>query len=281
MRGTYYCLEWLFLYNHLESSRIGMNMRFIKALITAVMLVCFSTAIADQPVNSGYLSSYKLGAGDKISVRVFGEPDLSISGITLTDSGSFMFPSVGEISVLNKTLSEVEGTITSKLKGRILVDPRVYVSVDEYRPFFIAGAVNKPGNIPFQPGLNISKAVAMAGGYTDKANIAQIFVDLPDGSKTKVNTEYIVKPGDNITVKEFEPIYVNGMVKSGGGSYPYPREGLNVRKAISLAGGFHERANMKKIYVIRNKDPKQTPTLVNLNDVVEPGDTITVEESFF
>jgi polysaccharide export outer membrane protein len=256
-------------------------MRFLKAVITVIMIVSFCSALADQPANSNYLSSYKLGAGDKISVRVFGEPDLSISGITLTDSGSFMFPSVGEISALNKTLSEVEGIITTKLKGKILVDPRVYVSVDEYRPFFIAGAVNKPGNIPFQPGLNISKAVAMAGGYTDKANVSQIFVDLLDGSKTLVNIDYNVKPGDNITIKEFEPIYVNGMVKSGGGSYPYPREGLNVRKAISLAGGFHERANMKKIYIIRNKDPKQSPALVNLNDTVEPGDTITVEESFF
>jgi polysaccharide biosynthesis/export protein VpsN len=256
-------------------------MRFVIAVFTAIMMVGFGTVFADEPIKDSYLSSYKLGAGDKISVRVFGEPDLSISGVTLTDSGSFMFPSVGEISALNKTLSEIESAISAKLKGKILVNPRVYVSVDEYRPFFIAGAVNKPGNIPFQPGLNISKAVAMAGGYTEKANVNQIFVDLPDGTKSHVEVNYTVKPGDNITIKEFEPIYVNGMVKSGGGSYPYPREGLNVRKAISLAGGFHERANVNKIYIIRNKDPKQTPTHVNLNDVVEPGDTITVEESFF
>jgi polysaccharide export outer membrane protein len=253
----------------------------IYTLFFLIITFCTNLLAENDDLAVVNLSSYKLGAGDKISIRVFGEPDFSVSGITLSESGSFMFPSVGELSVIDKNISQVEHIITEKLKGRILVDPRVYVSLDEYRPFFISGAVNKSGNFPYQPGLTITKAAAIAGGFTDKANHNQIYVDQPDGSKKLVAETYNVKPGDNILIKEFEPVYVNGMVRDNGGSYPYPKDGINVRKAISLAGGFHERANVKKIYIVRNKDPKQIPTLVDLNTNVEPGDTITVEESFF
>jgi len=258
-------------------------MKLIKLYSAFILTMFFCTSVFAENDELAFvnLSSYKLGAGDKISIRIFGEPDLSVSGIILSESGSFMFPSVGEMSVIDKNISEVEHIITEKLKGKILVDPRVYVSLDEYRPFFISGAVNKSGNFPYQPGLTITKAAAIAGGFTDKANLKLIYVDQADGTKKLVTETYSVKPGDNILIKEFEPIYVNGMVRDNGGSYPYPKDGINVRKAISLAGGFHERANVKKIFIVKNKDPKQLPILADLNTAVEPGDTITVEESFF
>jgi polysaccharide biosynthesis/export protein VpsN len=258
-------------------------MVYLKHLI---FFFCLSFFLIEQPAYSEEtagstpsLSNYKLGPGDIISIRVFGEDDLSVIRVSLTDSGTITFPSVGEISVLNKRVGEVEELIASSLRGRVLVNPKVYVSLDQYRPFFIAGGVKRPGGVPYQPALSVAKAVSLGGGYTDKANRNKIFLDLPDGTRKQISEDFIVSPDDNITVLEYDPIFVNGMVREAG-SYPY-QEGLNVRKAVSLAGGFHERANVNKIFLIRSKDPKQEAVKVTLDVLIEPGDTVTVEESFF
>lgn len=154
------------------------------------------------------LSSYKLGAGDLITIRVLGEEDLKREKVRLSDAGTISFPILGEIRVKGLTVGELDDLITKGLKGRYLVDPEVTVSIDEYRNFFVNGHVEKPGGYPFMPGLT-------------------------------------------------------------------------VRKAISIAGGFRERAARDKLNIIRDDDPTQTTRRVDLNAPVYPGDILTVEESFF
>ena len=90
---------------------------------------------------------------------------------------------------------------------------------------------------------------------------------------------YLLNPQVTVTIDEYRNYYVNGMVEKPGG-YPYS-PGLTVRKAITLAGGFKERASRDKINIIRDDDPKQTPRRVDMNASVLPGDILTVEESFF
>ena len=90
---------------------------------------------------------------------------------------------------------------------------------------------------------------------------------------------YLVNPQVNVTINEYRSFYINGQVEKPG-SYPYI-PGLTVIKAISLAGGFRERASKEKIYIIREGDPKQKREQVGLNVPVEPGDILTIEESFF
>lgn len=155
-----------------------------------------------------FLSTYKMGSGDVISVRVFGEPELSVSNLRLTEVGTVFLPTLGETRVGGLTLSEVEKSVADRLRGRILVNPRVSVSVEQYRPFFINGMVKGPGAFPYQPGLT-------------------------------------------------------------------------VRKASSLAGGLHERASLKKIFVIRADDPTQQMQRIDFDSAVYPGDIVTIEESFF
>ena len=82
-----------------------------------------------------------------------------------------------------------------------------------------------------------------------------------------------------MAIEEYRNFFVNGMVEKPGG-YPFA-PGLTVRKAISIAGGFKERASREKINVIRDDDPKQTPRKVDLSSAVLPGDILTIEESFF
>lgn len=90
---------------------------------------------------------------------------------------------------------------------------------------------------------------------------------------------YLLNPQVTVTINEYRHFYINGQVSTSGG-FPYI-PGLTVRKAISLAGGFKERASKEKIFIIRENDPSQTPNKVDLNASVNPGDIITVEESFF
>ena len=90
---------------------------------------------------------------------------------------------------------------------------------------------------------------------------------------------YLVNPQVTVTINEYRSYYINGQVEKPGGYQYIP--GLTVRKAVSLAGGFRERASKEKIFVIRDDDDSKTPKRVGQDEPVYPGDVVTVEESFF
>lgn len=90
---------------------------------------------------------------------------------------------------------------------------------------------------------------------------------------------YLLNPQVTVTINEYRNFYVNGQVEKPGG-YPFI-PGLTVLKAVSLAGGFKERASKSNIFVIREDDPAQKPQRVAMNAPIHPGDILTVEESFF
>jgi polysaccharide export outer membrane protein len=103
--------------------------------------------------------------------------------------------------------------------------------------------------------------------------------DLEDYITRGLKGRYLLNPQVTVSIDEYRNFYVNGMVEKPGG-YPFS-PGLTVRKAVSIAGGFKERAARDKISVIHDDDPKQTPHKVDLNTALLPGDIVTVEESFF
>lgn len=151
------------------------------------------------------LSSYKLAAGDVISIRVLGEDEFTREKIRLTDAGTISFPAIGEIKVLGRTVGDLEAIVVGGLKGRILVNPKVSVQIDEYRPFYVNGMVDKPGGYPFQPGLTVRKAVSLAGGFKERASPNKIFVireDDPSQKAQKVDLNTFIGPGDILTVEE-------------------------------------------------------------------------------
>lgn len=172
-----------------------------------LLLLC-GFLLATSEGRSQELSTYKLGSGDTISIRVLGEDDLKRERVRLSDAGTISFPVLGELRVKGMTVGTLQDEITRGLKGRYLVNPQVTVSIDEYRSFYVNGMIEKPGGYAFIPGMT-------------------------------------------------------------------------VRKAISLAGGFRERAAREKINIIRDEDARQAPRRVGLDAPVMPGDIITVEESFF
>lgn len=146
--------------------------------------------------------TYRLGPGDRIDIRVFGEEDLSIS-VLIGDAGVLNYPLLGEIQVAGLTVKEIEEQLTERLLGDYLIDPDVTVSVDEYRPVFINGEVNKPGAYPFQPGLTLQKAIALAGGFTERASRGNIKLQSSEGSeRVAASLMAVIQPGDVITVEQ-------------------------------------------------------------------------------
>lgn len=154
---------------------------------------------------SQFLSTYRMGTGDVISIRVFGEPDLSVSNVRLTEMGTIFLPTLGETKVGGLTLTEVERAVADRLRGRILVNPRVSVSVEQYRPFFMNGMVRSPGAYPYQPGLTVRKASSLAGGLHERASLRKIFViraDDPGQKQERIGIDSVVFPGDIVTIEE-------------------------------------------------------------------------------
>jgi len=109
------------------------------------------------------------------------------------------------LSVSAQSQSAELGAITQGLLGDYLIEPKVSVSVMQYRQFFVNGEVSNPGGFAFQPGLTVGKALSLAGGFTERANKKDIYI-LSDSSAgeapKKAKLSSAVKPGDIITIKQ-------------------------------------------------------------------------------
>lgn len=146
---------------------------------------------------------YRLGSGDKLRVMVFGEDDLS-GEFDVTGAGKVSLPLIGQVQAAGKTLDEFEGEIRDKLKQGYLTNPKVSVEVLNYRPFYIIGEVDKPGQYPYTNGMNVLNAVAVAGGFTYRAEQDEVYITR-DGEKEKAYaTDQAVKvlPGDIVRIPE-------------------------------------------------------------------------------
>lgn len=150
-------------------------------------------------------TAYQLTPGDKVKITVFNEPDLS-GEFQVNDSGQVALPLAGEVPAADKTLPEFKAEVIKILRGRFVKNPRVAVEMTNYRPFNVIGEVRNAGQYPYRPGLTVQDAVAMAGGYTYRANTRTLYVRRVDaGGEDTVQTDNErapVMPGDNIRVPE-------------------------------------------------------------------------------
>lgn len=170
-----------------------------KRIAGILLLLLASTAWAAGD------STYTLGSGDVITIRVFGEEELTFEEIRLTDAGTISYPFIGEIRAAGKTGMELEKIIGDALRADYLVDPKVSVRIIHYREFYVNGEVKSPGGYAFQPGLTIRKAVALAGGFSDWASKSKIYIIRETGSErkpVKADLDSVVKPGDIVTVEQ-------------------------------------------------------------------------------
>ena len=184
------------------SLAISRRLAGLLLLLGLCAVAPLAAAQTDAPITE---SQYRLGPGDVLRIQVFGEADLSFDGIRLNDAGRFSYPFLGEISAQGRTASQIEQSLIEGLKGDYLIDPRVSVSILEYRDFYVNGEVGSPGGYPFKPGLTVRKAVALAGGLTERASEGRISVireDDPSRKPVKVELDDPVRPGDIITIDQ-------------------------------------------------------------------------------
>jgi protein involved in polysaccharide export with SLBB domain len=150
------------------------------------------------------ISSYKLGPGDALRVTVFRHEDLS-GEFRLDGEGNFAMPLVGEIRGGGRNAREVENEVESALKsGGYLVDPQVSIEVLNYRPFYIIGEVNNPGSFEYVNGMTVINAVALAGGFTYRADQDDIVISRggSSGPELQAAPDTEVLPGDIIEIQE-------------------------------------------------------------------------------
>lgn len=189
--------------------KLGCGVR--NCLLVLFVLLGFFASASNAADMSGQFEQrtydtgvYRLGPGDVINISVYGEDDLSRQKYRVPDSGLIMYP-FGEVRALGLTLSELEVRIADGLRGKYLVNPRVSVSMDEYRPFFINGLVERPGAYPYKSGLTVRTAVSIAGGFKERASQSNIFVQRESDvlhTQTRITLDAQVGPGDTITVEE-------------------------------------------------------------------------------
>jgi polysaccharide export outer membrane protein len=149
-------------------------------------------------------NSYAIGPGDTLRITVFGEADLTGDYIVATN-GSLAFPLFGEIAIAGLTPQQLSDAIATRLRDGYLREPRVATAVTSYRPFYILGEVQEPGTYPYAPGLDAMSAVAVAGGFTYRANRGHIFIRRL-GEQTEqrhsLNDRVIIRPGDTVRIGE-------------------------------------------------------------------------------
>ncbi len=147
-------------------------------------------------------ADYVLGAGDKMRLIVFGETDLS-GEFTIDGSGFVRLPLIGQVRAAGYTSQQLEAAIGGSLAQGYLKSPRVSVEVSTYRPFYIIGAVNRPGQYPYVDHMNAMNAIALAGGFTPTAVESVVFIRR-EGSNVEqevpVDRTTTIRPGDVLKV---------------------------------------------------------------------------------
>jgi protein involved in polysaccharide export with SLBB domain len=166
---------------------------------------CATAPLPAGPATTASAQEYRLGAGDKLRITTFNEPNLT-GEFVVSSSGAIALPLAGEIPAKGSTPSELEKTIQERLaSGGFVLKPRVSAEIIEYRPYYILGEVTKPGQYNYLVGLTVSKAVATAGGFTYRANTKRVFITRDGGNQEEevvLTAASPVGPGDTIRVGE-------------------------------------------------------------------------------
>jgi polysaccharide export outer membrane protein len=177
---------------------------FIGLLAAALLSGCSSYRPTPAAFHEAIDQPYRLGAGDRIRVTVFEQPGLT-NTYSVDQSGYIAFPLIGAVPARGHTSQQVEATLAAKLRKGFLRDPDVSVEIDRYRPIFVMGEVGAAGQYSYVPGLTVQKAIAIAGGFSPRANQANVDVTRDINGKVmtgRVLTSDPLLPGDTVYVRE-------------------------------------------------------------------------------
>jgi polysaccharide biosynthesis/export protein len=152
-------------------------------------------AYAAAPMPVAHDSAYRLDAGDKLRVVVYGQEGLT-NTYAIDAGGSITMPLIGSVPARGRTTAGLAAEIAAKLRGGFIRDPSVAVEIEAYRPFFILGEVAAPGQYPYVPNMTVESAVAIAGGFSPRARRDSVTVTHTDASGTG---RFVVPPGSPLS----------------------------------------------------------------------------------
>ncbi|MFN3868972.1 MAG: polysaccharide biosynthesis/export family protein [Hyphomicrobiaceae bacterium] len=146
---------------------------------------------------------YRLGIGDKLKITVFGEDNLS-GNYEVNALGQISMPLIGEVTAQGVAIAAFREHLVKRLAAGYLKSPRVTVEVLNYRPIYVHGEVKSGGEYPFKTGLKLRDAIAVAGGFTYRADEQYVVVVREGAGEARVplSSSFAVFPGDNIRVLE-------------------------------------------------------------------------------
>jgi polysaccharide biosynthesis/export protein len=148
--------------------------------------------------------SYRLDAGDRLRIVVYGQEGLT--NTYLVDAGgSITMPLIGAVTARGRTPAELAAAVAARLRNGYIRQPSVAAEVEAYRPFFLLGEVAAPGQYPFVPNMTVESAVAIAGGFSPRAKRDRVTVTHTDARGTVrlvVPTATLLSPGDTVLIGE-------------------------------------------------------------------------------
>lgn len=179
-------------------------MRLSLLIFCSLLSSGCASYVSGLPMLTSTNTPYQLGPGDSVQIAVFGEADLSGTH-RVSDSGMIAMPLVGLIPVVGLNVEQLQQRLVERLQSSAIRAPNVTVAVNEYRPFFILGEVQRPGSYAYVPNMTVLTAVAIAGGFTYRAAEAEISVTRNasgNSTESRAARETHVLPGDVIYVFE-------------------------------------------------------------------------------
>lgn len=184
------------------------TLQVLGAIVVLSLSGCASNSNAPWAELGGHstslITSPRLESGNKLRINVFEEPGLSGSYDVKPD-GDVAMPLIGGVKAAGLTAKEFANRLRIRLSQGYLKDPRVAVEVENFRPIFIHGEVRKSGEFPFRAGLTLRDAVALAGGYTYRADESYVLLNRRSKAqpvRVRMPNAAAVLPGDNIRVPE-------------------------------------------------------------------------------
>ncbi|GCE81594.1 polysaccharide export protein AceH [Komagataeibacter oboediens] len=175
--------------------------------VTALLALSCCASAREQSFETVDARVYHLGPGDQVRVITYNDPQLS-NTFTVSDNGNIDFPLLGVVPAAGAAPPELAARISASLEKKgILTQPSVSVEVAQYRPIFILGEVNHPGQYPYQPGMTMLTAVALAGGFTYRAVTSHATDVRQEDLSTaphegRISRATVLLPGDVVTIDE-------------------------------------------------------------------------------
>jgi polysaccharide export outer membrane protein len=156
------------------------------------------------PAVSSFDASYRLDAGDRLRIVVYGQEGLT-NTYAVDASGVIAMPLIGPVTARGRTAAALATEITGRLRNGYIREPSVAVEIEAYRPFFILGEVAAPGQYPYVPNMTVESAVAIAGGFLPRAKrdaVGLTHATIDGALRTVVPLGTLIDPGDTVQVGE-------------------------------------------------------------------------------